>query len=290
MLVLVVTAPAAGAELVADRLWAAGARGVEERAVTTATGVPDVELRAVLGEDRRVLARIARSLPGRPTWRVDDVDPTPAASWRDHATPVEVVPGLVVAPAWIDDPRGTAAPGGTTAPGKTTVITIEPGAAFGLGDHPTTRRTLALLVRELELRPGATVADIGCGSGVLAAAAAVSGARSVRAVDVAAAAVEATIDNARRNGVAELIQADDTPVGELDGPFEVVVANLLAPTLVALADDLRRLVAGDGTLVVSGLLANRYQHVVDALAPLRVSGVSEEDGWVAVVLRPPTRS
>jgi ribosomal protein L11 methyltransferase len=281
--VLVVTVPVASAELVADALWVRGARGVEERAVAGgAGGERSVELVTVLGDDLAVVERVARSLPGGPPWRVDDVDPTPATTWRDAAVPVVVADGLVVVPAWWAQDAPDVPAGATT-------ISIEPGAAFGLGDHPTTQLALAEVAGELAGRPGATVADIGCGTGVLAIGAALLGASAVRAVDVSPAAVAATLDNARRNGVADLVDVDGSPAGTLTGPYDVVVANILAPTLVALAADLTRLTAPHGTLVVSGVLAGRHGHVVDALAPWRVVRVTEESGWAALALWHPDR-
>jgi ribosomal protein L11 methyltransferase len=106
-------------------------------------------------------------------------------------------------------------------------------------------------------------------------------------VDVASAAVEATRDNAARNHVADHVDADTTPAGDLDGPFHLVVANILAPTLVELADDLRRLTASDGRLVISGVLADRHDHVLSALAPMTVERTDTLDGWAAVTLRHP---
>ncbi len=110
------------------------------------------------------------------------------------------------------------------------------------------------------------------------------GGSSVRAVDVASAAVEATSGNAIRNGVADRIVVDTTPAGDLDGTHHLVVANILAPTLVELADDLRRLTALDGRLVISGILADRHDHVVAALAPMVVERTDVLDGWAAVTL------
>jgi ribosomal protein L11 methyltransferase len=163
------------------------------------------------------------------------------------------------------------------------VVSIEPGGAFGLGDHPTTRASLRAVAR-LGIA-GADVLDVGCGTGVIAVTAALSGARSVRAIDVAAAAVEATIDNARRNGVGEQVTVDATPVTELDGDYDVVVANILAPTLVALADDLRRVTRTDGRLVISGILADAHDHVLAALSPMYVERTEADDGWACVTLR-----
>jgi ribosomal protein L11 methyltransferase len=114
------------------------------------------------------------------------------------------------------------------------------------------------------------VIDVGCGTGVIAVTAAVLQDRPVRAIDVASAAVEATIDNARRNGVGDRVQVDATALADIDDDYDVVVANILAPTLVSLAADLRRVTRPTGRLVISGILAGSHQHVLDALAPMEV--------------------
>ena len=107
----------------------------------------------------------------------------------------------------------------------------------------------------------------------------------MRAIDIAPAAIEATIDNARRNGVDASIVADRSPCAEVPGTFDIVLANILAPTLIALADDLRRLTAADGRLIVSGVLGERHDHVLAALAPMAVDRIAHREGWAAITLR-----
>ena len=85
--------------------------------------------------------------------------------------------------------------------------------------------------------------------------------------------------------MGERVEVTITPLAEIDGTFDVVLANLLAPTLLALADDLVRVVAPGGALVVSGLLAARHEHVVAALAPLRPVERRTKEGWTAITLR-----
>jgi len=126
---------------------------------------------------------------------VDVVEET-ADTWRGFARPIWIDDSLVVVPAWQDPAVGD----------DVVAISIEPGGAFGLGDHPTT--LLSLRATRTLLTVGSDVLDVGCGTGVIAVMAAVLGAGSVRAVDVASAAVEATRDNAVRNGVAELVEVD----------------------------------------------------------------------------------
>ncbi len=271
MRILVLRVPTSDGELAADRLWSAGARAVEE--IATDDDGPTVVLRTVLaGSDDMSLVRIGETPP---TWNIEfvDAEDAPTEAWRDHVAPIEVHPGLILRPAWLV-PVGR--------PG-TLEIAIEPGGSFGLGDHPTTRLSAAAVDRLV--RPGDRVLDVGTGSGVLAIIAARRGASTVTAIDIAEAAREATDANAARNGVADLVRAATTPVHEIGGVFDLVVANILAPALVGLAEELRRLTAPHGSLVVSGILADRHDHVLEALAPMRLIERSVADGWAAVELR-----
>lgn len=270
----VVTVPAEEADIASDRLWQLGVRAVEERAADRGA----VELWTAIGEDAASIERAASTLAPGWSWRCVDVDAEPADTWRATAGPVWVADDLVVVPAWQDPPSSETAEG-------LTVVRIEPGAAFGLGDHPATALTLRALRDALDRRPGASVLDVGCGTGVLAVAAARLGARGVRAVDTSAAAVEATIDNADRNGVRADLVVDTSPLTALDDPYDVVLANILAPALIELAPDLRRLTAPDGVLVVSGILEGRHEHVLAALEPMRAVETQTSDGWAAVRLR-----
>jgi ribosomal protein L11 methyltransferase len=267
----VLAVPAIDGELAADRLWLAGARAVEERSIDG----DRVEVCSALGSDDEVsLARLG-GLPEH--WGVDfvDVDDAPEATWREFATAVEVGERVVIRPAW-------QAP--LDRPG-TIEVAIEPGGAFGLGDHPTTRLSAAAVSRLVS--PGARVLDVGCGTGVLAVLAARLGAGSVVAIDVAEAAKEATRDNADRNGVGDRIDASTTALTDVAGEYDVVLANILAPVLVSLAPDLRRVTAPGGRLVIAGVLADRFDHVLAALAPMRPVRTEEIDGWAGVELADP---
>ena len=276
MRAFVVTAEGSDVEAASDVLWGLGVRAIEERA---GAGGERVELWTSVGDEHQAIERAVAALRGRWDHRVVDVDDVDAAAsqrWRDFASPMWVDDQLVVVPAWQEAPRSA------------TAVYVEPGSAFGLGDHPTTLLSLRALVRLLRSDPGPTeVIDVGCGTGVIAVTAAMLVGRPARAIDVASPAIEATIDNARRNGVEQLVEVDSAPLADIDGDFDVVVANILAPVLVSLADDLRRVTRSDGRLVISGILAGSHQHVIDALAPMQVVSTDVLDGWACVELRHP---
>ena len=268
MRAVVLLVPPSDVEVASDRLWVAGASAVEERPHDDGR----IELRTTLGADDAVARSRLGELPGEWVVGFEDVDDEPADTWRRFARPIEVRDDLAISPAWVDGDEIAAA----------TIVRIEPGGSFGLGDHPTTRLSAALVHETV--RPGDRVVDVGCGTGVLSVVAALRGAAEVVAVDIADAAREATVDNAMRNGVGDLVRASTTPVGELDGEFDVVVANILAPTLVSMAPSLRRLTAAGGRLIVSGVLTGGYDHVLEALAPMAPVAERDDDGWSAVVL------
>ncbi|MEY4175567.1 MAG: ribosomal protein methyltransferase [Actinomycetota bacterium] len=257
---LVVTVPLDEVELASDALWAMGVVAVEERAVETTSLV---ELWTSLESD--VVPDLA--------WpcRFEEVDEAVGDTWRLHAAPTWITDQLVVCPAWA--PR--------EFPAGVTRVLIEPGPTFGMGDHPTTRLTLAAASRLLS--PGSSVLDVGCGSGVLAIGCRVLGASRAVGVDISPSAVPVTTANAALNGVD--VEVSTMPLAAVEGQFDLVLANILAPALLELASDLRRVMAPMGRLVVSGLLSSRHEHVVAALAPLAVEHADHLDGWCALTLR-----
>lgn len=274
MRTVVVIVASSDADLAADRLWMAGARAIEERRA----GVDGdaVALVTVLSETDEVSLERLGELP--PSWKVEfvDADDRPAETWRDHVVPIEVNERLIIRPAWLPSIERDGC----------LDVAIDPAGSFGLGDHPTTRLSAATVDRLV--KPGDRVLDVGCGSGVLGIVAARRGAVEVLAIDIAESAREATVANAERNGVADTVRARTTPITAVDGAFDLVLANILAPTLVAMADDLRRVTAANGALVVSGMLADRHEHVIEALHPLHVVARDLLDGWAVVVLRWPS--
>ena len=269
--VTVLAVPAGDAELGADRLMQAGAFAVEER--VGAGGL--VELRAVLADSESAAGERIGDMPAG--WSVynETIDDTGADTWRDYARPVAVTPDLVLRPAWLPEDRAA----------DVTEVAIEPGATFGLGDHPTTRLCAAAIWRTRPAPP--RVLDVGAGSGVLAIVALLAGAHAATAIDIADVSPAVVADNARRNGMADRIRASTTPLEHIDDEFDLVVANILAPELIGLAPHLVRVTAAGGVMLLSGMLDGRYEHVVAALTPLELTQVDTLEGWVAVTLHRP---
>lgn len=273
MLAFVVTVPANETDLASDALWALGVSAIEERSPQAQTEDHFVELWTSLGTDVTAITRAAEAFPARWRWQTVEVDAAVVDSWRAHAVPSWIDRDLVVVPAWLDADIGD----------DVIRVDIDPGEAFGLGDHPTTVLTLRLLHRLIW--PGATVLDVGCGSGILSVVAARLGAPYVEAIDISPAAIEATTANALRNGVAGAVAVSTRPLATVEERFDIVLANLLAPVVVDLATDLRRVLGPSGALIVSGVLTDGHEHVREALAPLQIVETATREGWAALLAR-----
>ena len=195
-----------------------------------------------------------------------------AERWRRFHRPLLVAGRLYVRPPWEQ---------AAVRPGVAEVV-IDPGQAFGTGTHPTTAMCLELM---LELDARGSFADLGCGSGVLAIAAAKLGFAPVAAYDADAAAVEATGRNARENGVTlDAVERFDLR-GEAPPPADTVAANLMRPLLLSLAERLEP----PPTLIVSGLLDPEADEVVAAFTALAEERRISRQGWTAALLRARTQ-
>ncbi len=164
------------------------------------------------------------------------------------------------------------------------ILRLDPGLAFGSGTHPTTALCLAWLdgLSADGALDDATVLDVGCGSGILALAALKLGAARAVAVDNDPQALSATADNAERNGLADQIAVyapDDAP----DARYRIVVANILAVALDALAEQLAARVAPGGQIALSGILAGQEQALVERYGPwFEQLQVVQDDDWMRI--------
>lgn len=273
--------PRERAERGSDLMWELGATGVQEDLPEGAPRVyqqpwderpPPAPAQVLLrgwweGDGRTALA----TLRGRVTeWGVEPPSAHPVSmedwseSWKQGITRV-VVGDLAVAPPWLAEPGD---------------LVVEPGMAFGTGEHPTTRRCLEAVQRLAA--PGARCLDVGCGTGVLALAAARLGMHA-EGIDIEADAVEASRHNAAENGLSASFST--TPLQQVEGSYTLVVANVFAEVLVALAPSLLRVTGQD--LVLAGILVDREPAVRAALAPLELVLRQQDGEWVCLHLRVP---
>jgi len=185
---------------------------------------------------------------------------------------------LTIAPPWLADGLDAA-----------TTIVIDPGMAFGTGDHPTTRGVMRLM--QGEIRRGDLVADLGAGSAVLSIAAAKLGASRAIAIEFDPEAIGNAEENVRRNGadgVVTVVQGDANLLLPLVAPVRVIFANIISSVVVGLLPAMRAALPHDGVAIVSGILREEREGMIDAMAAyqLRVDREDVEDAWWSAVVRP----
>jgi ribosomal protein L11 methyltransferase len=258
----------AAAEAFSEALLEAGAQSVSLDNLEA----PRPMLHAVLGRDvdaaaliRRVSASLNLAAPHFSTREIADED------WvrktQAQFAPIEIGTRLWIGPTWHRAPAGRAA------------VQLDPGLAFGTGTHPTTRLVLSFL--EQRIRGGERVLDYGCGSGILAIAAAKLGAARVDGVDVDPQAVETAAANARANGV---VLRAALPEALAAATYDIVVSNILAQPLIVLAPLLAARTAAGGRLALSGILESQAGEVAAAYQTWFVMEVNEiQDNWALLV-------
>lgn len=294
------TVPAAAVDLVSAALGELGCGGVtiEERVLDTF--VPpdpyeplqgDYALRAYFPADENraglrqtvfvTLQQLAASFPDwQPTLPelVTVGNEDWAEGWKQHFPAVRIGRHLVIKPSW---EVFAAAP-------DDVVIELDPGMAFGTGTHGTTRLCLEAVAASFEQAPAPQrVLDVGTGSGILAIAAAALGAERVLACDIDADSCAIARENAERNRMAERIEITTADLATLEAGFDLILANILAEENVRLAPELVQRLAPGGTLVLSGILAEKAELVASAFAayPLTPAVITFNEDWACLVLR-----
>ncbi|WP_428826378.1 50S ribosomal protein L11 methyltransferase [Azonexus sp. IMCC34842] len=229
---------------------------------------PDADAAALLAA-----AAAAIGLNEVPSFGIEDVA---EQNWvqltQSQFDPIRVSERLWIVPSWHESPDPAAVN-----------LILDPGMAFGTGSHPTTRLCLEWLERNVS--PACSVLDYGCGSGILAIAAARLGAGRVAGVDIDPLAVEAARANAERNGVTALFADSAEPVA---GEYDVVVANILSNPLRVLAPAIVGHVRSGGHLALSGILKEQAEEIIAIYArwlPLQVADTRED--WVCLAGRKP---
>ena len=193
--------------------------------------------------------------------------------WKDYYKPIEVGNRLLIVPKWESaDIRGRVP------------VILDPGLSFGTGEHPTTQLCLTLL--EKRVKGGERVLDLGCGSGILSIAALNLGAASATAADIDELCQRVAAENAALNQIGADrftvlcgdVLSDDALLERLRGGYDIVLANIVADVIIALAPIVKTLLSPDGHFLCSGIIAGRETEVADAL---RRNGFAIEDTYSA---------
>lgn len=197
-----------------------------------------------------------------------------AEAWKQFFKPRRIGRRFIVCPSWETASAGPA----------DVVLNLDPGQAFGTGEHPTTQMMLELM--EEFVRPGQTVFDIGCGSGILSVAALKMGAQTVTCTDLDLPSVRATQENLARNGVhAATVLAEG--LGCLRGRADVMLSNIISATLIRLAPEAAKHVVPSGHWLASGVIAQNADAVERAMdqAGFAVVARKSEGEWVSLAAR-----
>jgi ribosomal protein L11 methyltransferase len=268
-LALTLEVDAEAAEAMSEALLEAGAHSVSidgvdrPRQTLNALLNPQEDPGQVLGD-----AAHAARLAAVPAFTVSEVaDEDWVRTTQAQFNPIEIGARLWVGPSWHEPPVARAA------------VRIDPGLAFGTGAHPTTRLVLDFL--EKNVSGGERVLDYGCGSGILAIAAAKLGAAHVDGVDVDPQAVETANANARANRVALSAALPEQLAAAV---YDIVVSNILAQPLIVLAPLLAARTARGGRIALAGILESQGEQVVQAYAPwFDIKLAAIEDVWILAV-------
>jgi ribosomal protein L11 methyltransferase len=213
--------------------------------------------------------------------RMDDADWE--NNWKAYYKPLSIGKRLYVLPCWIEEPE----------PEGRVTLKLDPGVAFGTGEHHTTRMCLELL--ETVVKAGDDMLDLGCGSGILSVASVLLGAKHAVAVDIDPVAEHVALENADMNGVGtdryDVLIGDvleDEPLREeIRRGYDVVAANIVAGVIIALAPFAKICCKAGAPFIVSGIIDEREDEVKAAVIKVgfTVETILRSEGWVAMLLR-----
>ncbi|MGM0556020.1 MAG: 50S ribosomal protein L11 methyltransferase [Myxococcota bacterium] len=285
----------ADAERASSVLWNLGAAGVEVRDRETfveeddAPPLPEgtAELSTFFSADAPVepdtlFARVEEAMTAEGIGietgdAYEFTDTSWKTGWKDYFKPVELSPRVIVGPPWED----------FEAPEGGTRLVIEPGMAFGTGGHETTQLCATILDEMLRRTPGLDILDVGCGSAILSMLARRLRAGDVIGVDHDPTAVEVARENLEVNDLEGQVDLSTTPVEDVEGTFDVVVANILTHILLDIRPGLQARVSSDGALILSGITDAQIASIRQAFGG---EGWTEDDfrqdgDWCAIVYR-----
>ncbi len=272
-------------EAVANRLFDLNALGVEIRdahpptssSVTLVTYFPMDDLVGDrLQKVQQFLDQLSEwgILAGHPSVSLKAIQEADwAEEWRSSFSPQKIGDCIVVAPTWIE----------IVPKPSEVLIRLDPGMAFGTGQHPTTRLSILLLGKTI--KGNEILADIGTGSGILSIAAAKLGASSIDAVDLDETALPVASNNFRLNDVESVIQLQaGNGLDVCSGQYDVIIANILTKVLLPMIPKFSRFLNARGVVILSGIMKQEAAQVVNALKLHQLSpiDIEQDEEWVAI--------
>lgn len=196
-------------------------------------------------------------------------------NWKQYFNPIEVGEKILIRPTWRDDYE----------PNGRVVLNLDPGIAFGTGTHETTRLCLEAL--EKYVTADTQILDVGCGSGILAVAALLLGAKRAVGVDIDEMAVKTAKENAALNGVSDKIEIiHGNLTDKVSGTYNVVAANIVADAIILLSEDIKNFMSDDAVYMMSGIIDSRADDVKAAIADsFDIIEEYTENGWFCFVAK-----
>ncbi len=200
-----------------------------------------------------------------------------ATAWKKYYNPVKISERFTIVPTWEDY---------TPVSSDELIIELDPGMAFGTGTHPTT--VMCVQALERTVKAGDNCIDVGTGTGVLSIAAAMLGAQKVTALDLDEVAVHSAILNIKLNKVHENVTvAQNNLLDGIEGPADIVVANILAEVILRFTDDVAKVVKPDGYFIASGIIGQKKQQVREAIESVgfTIQETLVMEDWVAFIAK-----
>lgn len=196
-------------------------------------------------------------------------------NWKKYFHPISVGDKILIRPTWRDD---------FDANGRV-VLNLDPGIAFGTGTHETTRLCLEAL--EKYVTDDTKLLDVGCGSGILAVAALLLGAKTAVGVDIDEMAVKTARENAKINGVQDKIEIiHGNLTDKVQGVYDVVAANIVADAIILLSEDIKKFMSQDAVYIMSGIIDSRADEVKTSISDsFEIIGEYTENGWFCFVAK-----
>lgn len=199
-----------------------------------------------------------------------------ANSWKDYYKPIKIGERIVIVPAWEKYTRQEGE----------IIVRMDPGMAFGTGTHETTRLVIKLL--EDYVKEGMRVADVGCGSGILAICASKLGAAECKAYDIDPVAVKVANENIKDSGLTNVTCDVSDLLGQVDKskPYDVICANIVADIIIRMMPDVGALMNESSVILASGIIVERSQDVINEFEAhgFKIVERIDENGWCALAV------